>query len=147
MLAQQVLSIVNGVAVTQLKMKALGLAASVHRVANHHVKTNDVILKIPVQRGFGGLSFHVAERKLHSSPSTGIRKQMQQDVKVRVKACSVTLQRLWHCLFTQDMRTIHSILAKSTLIAQRLSVDLLRTRPARVARFNSTQVEDQGYLV
>ena len=29
---------------------------------------------------------------------------------------------------------------------QRLSVALLRTRPARVARF-STQVEDQGYLV
>ena len=38
----------------------------------------------------------------------------------------------------QDMTTIQSILAKSTLIAQRLSCALLRTSPALVARFNST---------
>ena len=72
---------------------------------------------------------------------------MQHDI-IQLRATKMSaMQEREQFLFAQDMRMIHSILAKSTLIAQRLSVDLLRTRPARVARFSSTQVEDQGYLV
>ena len=55
---------------TQLKMKELSLAVSVHRVANYHVKPDDVVLKIPVQRGFGSFSFHVAGSDAALEPNT-----------------------------------------------------------------------------
>ena len=72
---------------------------------------------------------------------------MEHDIiQLRATKMSV-MQEREQFPFTQDMRMIHSILAKPTLIAQRLSVDLLRTGPACVAGFSSTQVEDQGYMV
>ena len=64
---------VNGVSMTQLKMIVLSLAASVGRVADLHVKPDDVVLKVPVQGGFGSFSFHVAGSDTKLEPSTDKR--------------------------------------------------------------------------
>ena len=64
---------VNGVSMTQLKMIVLSLAASVGRVAALNVKPDDVVLKVPMQGGFGSFSFHVA-----GSDTKLERNEMQQ---------------------------------------------------------------------
>ena len=64
---------VNGVSMTQLKMIVLSLAASVGRVADLNVKPDDVVLKVPMQGGFGSFSFHVA-----GSDTKLERNEMQQ---------------------------------------------------------------------
>ena len=61
---------INGVSMTQLKMVVLSEAASVDRVANLHVKPDDVVLKVPVQRGFGSFSLHVVGSETILEPST-----------------------------------------------------------------------------
>ena len=54
-------------------MKELSLAVSVHRVGNHDVKPDDVVLKIPVQRGFGSFPFHVAGSDATLEPNSDNR--------------------------------------------------------------------------
>ena len=61
---------INGVSMTQLKMVVLSEAASVDRVADLHVKPDDVVLKVPVQGGFGSFSLQVVGSKTILEPST-----------------------------------------------------------------------------